>query len=64
MSDIEFIDDSTSDSETEEDTNDSFSDEKKIILLPVLVLESKVLINEHFTSGFIKLWRKTGFLNT
>jgi len=41
MSDIEFFDDSTSDSETEEDTNDSVSDEKYLISLPILVPESK-----------------------
>ena len=58
MSDIEFFDDSTSDSETEEDTNDSVSEDKYLISLPILVPELKgQIINEHF----IKKWHKTGF---
>ena len=40
MSDVEFLEDSTSDSETEEDTCGSFSDEKEKIKLPILVLEA------------------------
>ena len=47
MSDIEFFDDSTSDSETEDDTTDTVSEDKKLITLPILVPESAI-INEHF----------------
>ena len=47
MSDIEFFDDSTSDSETEEDTTDSVSEDKKLLSLAIIVPESAI-ISEHF----------------